>query len=115
MSTTDNVALHKQLVDRIAREVLYRIDKEQDEEHISSGTVALLTSYIPNHRSAIAAIEKIYKEQIDYIEFDDNTMPDGLHLKVKKAKDLGNPAVLDLVAKKRMLSCCPQGFLCWKK
>ena len=101
MSVTNKTVFQEQLVDRVVREVLYQIEKKEDEEYISSGTAVLLTSYVPNYRSAIAAIEKVYEEEIKYIGFDGNTMPEGTYGKVENAGELGYDSVLDLISTKK--------------
>ena len=100
MSTYDN-KFHEQLVDRIVSEVLYQVGKEEPEEHISSGTAVLVTSYVPSYKSAASAIEKTYPEKISYIGFNGNTLPEGIYGKVESAEDLGHSNVLDLIAKKK--------------
>lgn len=100
MSTYDN-KFNEQLVDRIVSEVLYQIDKGETEENISSGTAVLITSYVPSFRSAVTVVEKTYPEEICYLGIEGYTIPEGIHTKVKNAEDMGYPAVLDLIAKKK--------------
>ncbi len=54
------------LINRIAEEVLYRINKAAPKDEEVTGTVGIVTSYIPSLKTALKTIEEKYN-QIEYI------------------------------------------------
>jgi hypothetical protein len=89
------------LIEKIVREVMYRIETiENESAPPSEGAAVLLTSYVPGHRQAIEQIAAAFGDDVEYVSFCDTNVSSELHVKTTEVSEVGYDAVLNSVSSK---------------
>lgn len=83
------------LVDRIVQEVLYRAKGQIPQDKPQKGTVALVTSYVPFLKNALAKVAEHYGKDVTYINFGTQFAP--VMKEVVNVDISGAQAILELV------------------
>jgi len=99
----------EQLIDRIVREVMYRIGRQDETEPYAKGAVVLMTSHVPGCREAVRMIEELCGADTEYIGFGGAGFPEGPYPKVSDAELIGPEAVSERVhLKEKVILLAPK-------
>ena len=88
--------LREQIIDRVIREVLYRIKELEPKEVVPENAVVLVTSFIPSFPKVDAILSDRYGSDVTYIDFCGYEFPSPME-NVVNAEEVGKDRILELV------------------